>query len=71
MDTFEGCGDMSDYNTWDVNACINLACEVARVQSEEYIRLYRKSKNTRLAKLTHREYLHKWLILKSFSKRDL
>ena len=69
MDTFEGCGDMSDYYTWDVNACINLACEVARVQSEEYLRLYRMSKNTRLPKSTHEGILAEMSYLEKFFKK--
>ena len=69
MDTFEGCGDMSDYNTWDVNACVNLACEVARVQSAEYLRLYRMSKNTRLPKLTHEGILAQMAYLEKFFKK--
>ena len=69
MDYFEGCGDVSDYNEWDVNACVNLACEVARVQSAKYVRLYRMSKNTRLPKSTHKGILAEMSYLEKFFKK--
>ena len=69
MDNFEGFGDMSDYTTWDVNACVNLACEVARVQSAEDVRLYRMSKNTRLKKSTHEGILAEMSYLEKFFKK--
>lgn len=65
----EGCGDMSDYDKWDDNACMNLAMTVARVQGGEYIRLYKKSKNTCLSKSTLEGILADMAYLEKFFKK--
>lgn len=65
----EGCGDMSDYDKWDDNACMNLAMTVARVQGREYVRLYRMSKNTHLPKSSHEGILAEMAYLEKFFKK--